>query len=292
MVEQSRVEALGTAHRPGVGRNLAVILEDQYQRKGFESVTDRRDVAMSDVVRLLTREAFTGMPPPPAAAAAVDLWRPEIGAKIAEDLNSLRALLGDQQAFAKAARQLIDDLDVELGDDSMSDDNSDDSEGDDDSGDSDDSADSGTRGMSEDGDESEMTTAEMEAGDETMESDDISDMDMEPGGADDETTTPGAPPSPPPMAGDGRNDKGYRPFTSEFDEVVAAADLCDSDELSRLRGLLDQQIAHLQGVIAKLANRLQRRLMAKQNRSWEFDLDEGILDAGRLSRVVTTPLQP
>ena len=125
-----------------------------------------------------------------------------------------------------------------------------------------------------------MTTAEMEAGDETMDSDDISDMDMEPGGADDETTTPGALPSPPPMAGDGRNDKSYRPFTTEFDEAVAAADLCDSDELFRLRGLLDQQIAHLQGVIAKLANRLQRRLMAKQNRSWEFDLDEGIWTLG------------
>jgi cobaltochelatase CobT len=115
---------------------------------------------------------------------------------------------------------------------------------------------------------------------------------MEPGGADDETSTPGTPPTPPMSQGDGQNDKGYRPFTTEYDEVVAAEDLCDNDELVRLRTLLDQQIAHLQGVISKLANRLQRRLMAKQNRSWEFDLDEGILDAGRLSRVVSTPLQP
>ena len=292
VVEESRIEALGTANRPGVGRNLEVILEDQYQRKGFESVTDRRDVSMSDAVRLLTREAFTGSPPPAAAQAAVDLWRPEIEEKIQADLDSLKAVLGDQKAFAEATRRLIDDLDVELGDESMSEDSSDDSEGDDESGDAEDNADSGTRGMSEDGDESEMTAAEMEAGDETMESDDISDMDMEPGGADDETSTPGTPPTPPMSQGDGQNDKGYRPFTTEYDEVVAAEELCDNDELVRLRTLLDQQIAHLQGVISKLANRLQRRLMAKQNRSWEFDLDEGILDAGRLSRVVSTPLQP
>ncbi len=82
----------------------------------------------------------------------------------------------------------------------------------------------------------------------------------------------------------------YRAYTRLHDEEIAAEDLCDPDELTRLRQQLDQQLQHLQGVISKLANRLQRRLMAQQQRSWEFDLEEGLLDAGRLSRVVVNPL--
>ncbi len=84
----------------------------------------------------------------------------------------------------------------------------------------------------------------------------------------------------------------YHAFAPKFDEVIAAEDLCDHDELERLRSYLDKQLAHLQGIVARLANRLQRRLMAQQNRAWEFDLEEGILDPARLSRVVTDPYHP
>jgi cobaltochelatase CobT len=93
------------------------------------------------------------------------------------------------------------------------------------------------------------------------------------------------------FAGSGSDDF-YRVYTNQFDETVAAEELCDSDELTRLRNYLDKQLTSLQGVVARLANRLQRRLMAQQNRSWEFDLEEGLLDAARLSRVVTDPMHP
>jgi cobaltochelatase CobT len=81
----------------------------------------------------------------------------------------------------------------------------------------------------------------------------------------------------------------YRAYTSQFDEVIAARELCDDEELTRLRAYLDQQLVHLQGAVTKLANRLQRRLMAQQNRSWDFDQEEGLLDAARLARVVVNP---
>src|SRR3954449_12548014 len=84
----------------------------------------------------------------------------------------------------------------------------------------------------------------------------------------------------------------YRPFITKHDEMVAAAELCETEELDRLRGYLDKQLSHLQGVVARLANRLQRRLMAQQNRSWDFDLEEGQLDPARLSRIVIDPLHP
>src|SRR5690606_6679568 len=115
------------------------------------------------------------------------------------------------------------------------------------------------------------------------------DGEMMPGTGDDDPNRPGRPGQVPrPMWGDGP-EATYRAYTSRFDETVQADALCDAEELNRLRGLLDQQLAHLQGVISRLANRLQRRLMAKQTRSWEFDLEEGILDAARLSRVITNP---
>ncbi len=71
-----------------------------------------------------------------------------------------------------------------------------------------------------------------------------------------------------------------------------AEELCDAEELTRLRNYLDKQLSNLQGVVARLANRLQRKLMAQQNRSWDFDLEEGVLDAARLTRVVIDPMHP
>src|SRR6202011_4197877 len=84
----------------------------------------------------------------------------------------------------------------------------------------------------------------------------------------------------------------YRPFITKHDEAIAAEELCEPEELDRLRSYLDKQLSHLQGVVARLANRLQRRLLAQQSRAWEFDLDEGLLDPARLSRVVVDPLHP
>ena len=85
---------------------------------------------------------------------------------------------------------------------------------------------------------------------------------------------------------------GYEVFTRQFDETIAAENLCDTDELERLRGFLDKQLTHLHVAVSRLANRLQRRLLAQQSRAWDFDLEEGVLDAARLSRVVTDPYQP
>ena len=92
--------------------------------------------------------------------------------------------------------------------------------------------------------------------------------------------TPGEPQRPRQFGDNQPRGPDYRAFTTKFDEIVAAEELCDAGELDRLRGYLDKQLSNLQGVVARLANRLQRRLMAQQNRAWEFDLEEGLLDAG------------
>ncbi len=288
-VEQARVEAIGARRMAGVADNLEVALDDRYRRQGFERIADRDEAALTDVIRLLAREALTGAAPPPSTRRVVELWRPWVASKVGETMRELEGVVADQAAFAERARQLIVDLDLEIGEEGLSDQEPTDSE-DDGEGESDEMNDSGTRGASEDGAESEMLPSEMEAGDDSAEGEDGDDMEMEPGGGDEEPGNPGTPPTP--RNADDARKAAYKAYTTEYDEVVPAADLCDPAELTRLRALLDQQLNHLQGLIGKLANRLQRKLLAKQNRSWLFDLDEGILDAGRLSRVVTAPLYP
>ncbi len=287
-IEQARFEAIGARRMAGVAQNLETALDDRYRRRGFERISNKDEASLNDVIRLLAREALTGQAPPPCARRVIDLWRPWIESKIGETLQDLGEVLGDQEAFADRARQMILDLDLEIGEEGMSDEEQSDSD-DDGEGDSEEMNDSGTRGTSEDGSESEMLPSEMEAGEESAEGEDSDDMDMEPGGGDEE---PASPATPPYLLNSDERKAIYKVFTTEFDEVIPAADLCDPAELARLRALLDQQLHHLQGLIGKLANRLQRKLLAQQNRSWLFDLEEGILDAGRLSRVVTAPLYP
>jgi len=295
-MEQARCEALGAQHMTGVARNLEAALDDKYSRQGFDRFEDRGQVPLAEALRLIAREAITGAPPPPAAAHAVDLWRPWIEEKLGRDLRGLAQHIPDQDAYARAVRRLLTDLDMEVGQEADQEEEEEQSK---DSAESSESPEHGqTRGQDEDTSDSDaMASSEMQDSSEMGEgaeegAGEEGDMEMGEGEGAEEPAGPGQP---------WRNDQNrrnepdpnaYKPFTTRFDEVVDAADLCDPAELERLRHLLDQQLLHLQGVISKLANRLQRRLMAKQQRSWSFDLEEGILDAARLARVVANPVLP
>ncbi|RJF83405.1 cobaltochelatase subunit CobT [Azospirillum cavernae] len=295
-LEQARCEALGAQHMAGVARNLEAALDDKYTRQGFDRFEDRGQVPLAEALRMIAREAMTGAPPPPAAAHAVDLWRPWIEEKLGKDLHGLAEHAADQDSYARAVRRLLTDLDMEVGQEAEEEQEEDESKSSSEDSESpehgqtrsqdDSDSDSDAMASSEMQDSSEMgDSAEEGAGEE-------GDMEMGEGEGAEQPAGPGQP---------WRNDQSrrnepdpnaYKPYTAQFDEIVEAADLCDPAELERLRALLDQQLQHLQGVISKLANRLQRRLMAKQQRSWSFDLEEGILDAARLARVVANPVLP
>ncbi len=290
-VEQARVEALGARRMAGVAANLAAMLDERYRRQGYEQMVDRNDVTLAEAVRLLAREALTGAPPPPAAQRVVDMWRPYLEGRAGRDLIELARHMGNQDAYAKTARQLIQDLDLDLGETEQESD-TDDSEGEgDDNNQSENESEggegsaAGQQGMLEGGVPEHQEQDGQPAGVEEVEGE------LMPGTGDDDPGRPGRPGN---LPRHGLNDDrtAYRAFTVECDEIVEAMDLCDADELARLRVLLDQQLAHLQSVISRLANRLQRRLLAKQTRAWEFDLEEGMLDAARLSRVITNPVYP
>jgi cobaltochelatase CobT len=291
-VEQARVEAIGARAMPGMARNLEAMLDDRYQKQGIAKLRDRDDAPLEEAVALIVRERLTGREPPQNSGMLVDLWRPWIEDKAGEILNDLENRIDDQSAFAQLTRDIIAALDMadELGeasDESESDGTAEepetgemdaDAEGEAQDAESEASADAEqSEGDAEDGDQD---ATEIEADDVF---DDI-DADEAPDGQ--EPWRPQMPfsnMSPEPT---------YKVFTNAFDEIISAEDLCDPEELQRLREYLDKQLSNLQGVVARLANRLQRRLLAKQNRSWDFDLEEGLLDAARLSRVVTDPLHP
>ncbi len=290
-VEQARVEAIGSNAMPGMANNLSAMLDHRYERRAAAG-PDRNESALEDALALMVRERLTGAKPPTAAAETVDLWRPWIEEKAASRLNTLEGAINDQARFAKLCRDIIAALDMadELGEDP------------DESEDSSEEEEEGENGQSEDQEEGEpqgedSSAEEMREGDTEAEqaTQDASDVDAEDSPEDLESEEPkdGEEPWRPQLPFSSlSNDDFYKVFSNQFDETIAAESLCDAEELTRLRNYLDKQLSSLQGVVARLANRLQRRLMAQQNRSWDFDLEEGLLDAARLSRVVTDPLHP
>jgi len=286
--EQARVEALGAREMAGVAANLAAALEERCRVRGYGRIERREEAPLSEAVSLLLRQRLTGARPPEPARRLVDLWRPWIEEKAGQDMARLSHLAEDQEAFARAARRLISDLG--LGDDDESEAEGADDEQPDQDAAGEEGGDGGD-GTSADGQTSEQTMAS-EALEEGADADAMPDGDEQITGSGDEEPGSAKRPWYPDSFPNRPEVPLYRAYTAAFDEVVEAASLCDPDELTRLRTHLDQQLQQLQGVVARLANRLQRRLLARQTRWWEFNLEEGLLDAARLSRVVVNPDHP
>jgi cobaltochelatase CobT len=290
-VEQARVEAIGARRMSGVAKNLTAMLDDHFHRGKYDEITDRADAPLPDALAMLVRERLTGMAPPTAAKKMVDLWRPFLEDKIGSRLDQLARVTEDQTKFGDMVHDLLTALD--LGDETNAETDDDNDENNPD-GDSDQSGAEGSpdsdAAQEMSADQAEATTDEMS--DSAMESAQASTSDTFDDGELGDDETPGEATRPNSHGKNEPRGPEYHAFAPKFDEVIAAEDLCDHDELERLRSYLDKQLAHLQGIVARLANRLQRRLMAQQNRAWEFDLEEGILDPARLSRVVTDPYHP
>ncbi len=289
-VEQARIEALGSAEMAGVARNLDRMTEMRVRADPIVRARTAEEVPLATALGLLVRERLTGAAVPKIAENAVDLVRDGIEDKASGHLDDLIAAQGDQAAFAQVMRRVLSDLGLGLDPDADPEDGDDQDEGQEeeqpgDEGDEQDQEQGGdqqsteTRGEQSDDDAESSESREVE-----MDTDMVSEAEM--GDEGQEGMTPWRPNTP---LSDLPPDFDYRAYTRTHDEVVGADDLCDPEELTRLRTYLDQQLVPLQSAVTKLANRLQRRLMAQQNRSWDFDQEEGLLDAARLVRIVTNP---
>lgn len=285
-LEQARCEALGMSRMDGVAANLQATLNEKCRRQGLMHATTREQIPIADALHVLARSSLSGQPVPPAALPVMTLWTPWLAEKLGQNIGDyFQSALTDQQSFAKLARQLIGTLEVEEG---LSQETAAQP------GETEQAEAGADTGDAKDGEMLEGEEA-TEAGDSPESSDehdaayeDVVEEDVESDGAGE---MPGNPFSN--HAHDFEGIQGrYTIYTTEFDEIVDAQDLAEPEELTRLRSMLDRQIVHHQTIITKLANRLQRKLMAQQMRTWQFDLEEGILNAARLASVVANPTIP
>lgn len=287
-LEQARVEVVGARHMAGIAANLRAHLAETCEAEGYDRMTRREQLPVSAALSLLARERMSGEQSPEVAARVLDLWRDTLGPSAETALDEMARTQDNQAAFARAARKLLAAMDLaEVEADAEPEAGEEAEAGAEQSGPQDASQDS--EGESQSESESMLGAEAEEMEGEAAEEDENEAADEEAATAQSEDRPSGPQPRRDKPAGE--PESGYRAFTRAFDEEVAAEDLVDPDELARLRQQLDQQLQHLQGVVAKLANRLQRRLLAQQQRAWDFDLEEGLLDAGRLARVVVNPLQ-
>lgn len=292
--EHARVESIGANAMDGTAANLDAVLVERCEREGFTRMEDRQQAPLAPALEFLLREKLTGRPLPPEAEGIAELWREEVEAKAGGAIEKLAGQLADQAAFARTVRDMIRDLTA--GEDTAEPAEEDEA---DDTSESQEQEPDEAEGDAETAEQPEgATTEELEAGEaEDMEGEEVNvsvdaDEDIIADDSDEEFEDGTQPLRPNYAEGDERRDFQYRIFTRKHDELAQAQDLCDAEELARLRAYLDHQLQGLQGAVSKLANRLQRRLMAQQNRSWSFDLEEGVLDTARLTRVVTDPTAP
>jgi len=292
-VEQARVESIGARRMAGVAQNLHVMLDERLTKSNLAEVIDQADAPLDEAVALMVRERLTGEKPPQAGQKVVDLWRDWVESRAGSDLDLLSTRIEDQKAFGKLIHKVLNDLD--MGEEASleredSEDESDTDQSDDGDADVDGESAEEQTGETMQLQDSDESSDEMEDG--TRQADDAPSGEF-PEEADAGEADEAAENWKPPGA-EATHQRGtdYKAYTTKNDEIIAAQDLCDAEELDRLRAYLDKQLSNLSSVVARLANRLQRRLMAQQNRSWEFDLEEGILDPARLSRVIIDAQQP
>ncbi len=287
-VEMVRYEALGSNNYSGMRENLDSALAVRMGSDPITRAQNPEEVPLQGALALMVREKLTGQAIPPSAKPAVDMVRGWIEESVGGGIDDLAASLDDQEAFQKLTLDMLRELDLTRPTDNPDQTDSDDSDEDD--GEEDDQ--SGDEQQDGDADpQSSEVAGDMAEGDGEGDADSelSADEDMqdgEPGEEGDASNAPVRPNRPQSDIPDGLH---YNAFTERFDEEVEAHELCDAEELERLRAYLDSQLTGLQGVVTRLANRLQRRLMAQQNRSWDFDQEEGVLDAARLSRIVVSP---
>ena len=289
-LEEIRCEALGLVTMPGIAPNISAVLGEQSHRRGLDRLPERTEESLVDGLRYYMREAVTGVVTPDSGQALLKLWRPWLAERLPEaGIAEMKRTIADQAGFARLVRKLLVQLELEAGEEESPLDRE--SEGEEEDGNLEESESPNQESSLEEEQQSEPEP-------ESDPSQDLAESEPEEQGEEDydqeednQTTEADEPPPPfelsnEPVAG---GIKDYRIYTTEFDEIMEPSDLAPAEELEKLRKLLDEQLKPMQSIISRLANRLQRRLLAHQQRSWEFDLEEGLLDSARLTRVVTQP---
>ncbi|MEO1140151.1 MAG: cobaltochelatase subunit CobT [Pseudomonadota bacterium] len=293
-METARCEAMGARDMPGTAGNIDAKIGAEAKRRGYDQITDATEAPLATAAGYLIRHLATGRTLPEGAQNVMELWQGFIEDQAGGTLEDLQAKLSDQTEFARFARQIIEDLGYgdQLGDDPDAMDDEDDTEAEQDTEEEEQPDSTGEDDSDEAEADADPESSQEDQQDESqaqVSMDDMADQEMGEETELPEGEAPLEPPAPQPISD---ADPNYNVYKTDYDEEIHAEDLAEPIELERLRAFLDQQLEPLKGAVSRLANKLQRRLQAQQNRSWEFDREEGILDAGRLARVVANPTTP
>lgn len=290
-VENARVESIGTNRMAGMADNLRAKLDDHFAHGRYAHVKDRESAPLSEAMAMIVRERLTGMETPDNAQALVDVWRPWVEDRCGSLLERMVALSGDQEEFGRLMRDVLSALELleQSGESQPQEETSDDEEKPDGGEEESEENTQSDEGQDSRGDSDSTQSEESDIADVT-DSGESQDFEVESEAPEEaETADPWRPNS---SVLDDPESFGYRVFCREFDEEILAEDLSSPEELDRLRAFLDKELKSLANVVARLANRLQRRLLAQQNRAWDFDLEEGALDTSRLTRIIIDPMFP
>ncbi|MDX2485749.1 MAG: cobaltochelatase subunit CobT [Pseudodonghicola sp.] len=293
-METARCEAMGARDMPGTASNIDAKIGNEAMRRGFESMTEASEAPLPAAAGFLIRHLATGRDMPAGAQNVMDLWRGFIEQQAGGTLEDLQDRLSDQSDFARFARQIISDLGYadQLGEDPDQQDQDQEDQAEEDADEQPDPDSTGDDDQDEQSAEADPEQSQDEQQDQAQAQVSMDENAEDEMGDEAELPEGDAPQDPPPPPAASEADPNYRVYLAAHDEEIAAEDLAEPAELERLRAYLDQQLDPLKGAVGRLANKLQRRLQAQQSRSWEFDLEEGTLDAGRLARVVANPTTP
>lgn len=290
-IETARVESLGSNRMPGMANNISAKIEDHYSHGRFMDVTAHEEAPLEEALALIVREKLTGNQPPATAKALVDVWKPIVEERAGDSFDRLHELADDQVKFGKVVQDLLRLLELteEMSDGENEDEDSD-GEDQPDQGDQNQEAGDEQSDGQEQSNEEQMAQGEDGEYEEVTDSADSDDFEAEADGEDPADTD--EPWRPNQSVLDNPEAFGYQVYNKTFDEEILAEDLSTPEELERLRTFLDKELRSLSSVVSRLANKLQRKLLAQQNRAWDFDIEEGMLDAARLTRIVIDPMFP
>lgn len=281
-LEQVRVEALGSKKMAGIAANLQAVMEHNSHIEGHARMDKAEQLSPAKALSLLVYETLTEKTVPKASRKILQLWRNQLTPQGEKALKAMKEALTDQDHYAQATKQLLQAYRLLEGEEEKSDNGKEES--------SQDTADQ-NKDSNPDYPEEKQEQQESELKQQfsqiplNMEDQEKPDSVM----GSDKSEKAGGPSQQPPDTLADVEDASYHIYTKLFDEVVTAEQICDVNELDFLRNQLDQQLQEIQNIISKLANRLQRKLMSQQIRSWNFDQEEGLLDASKLTRIITNP---
>ena len=278
IAEKIRYEVLGGQMLKGIAKNLKENYSQIINRKRKDQLKTKEDVPVTEAFELYMLKNFHKIELNSLTSKMLNFWEKDFEKSIEKHKDFLMNNLEDQQAYSSKFTQILDEMDIFQSEEDNEKEEQNQDQGQDNPS-NDDQNNENEDNKDENNDQETQATLDADYSiDEFNLDEQLSDVE-----SDEQSSEQIV------KKNIDNVNLDYKIFTSQFDEIIKAENLENADEASKLRKNLDQQLIGFQDVITKLANKLQRQLLAKQNRAWEFDLEEGLLDSSKLPRIIMDP---